>query len=71
MTISRQDNSKGPKPGKPTHETGGGKFGPAFPGNTARSAAQDPDVNVAYQGTSGGDTVKHPIYSENAQQPGN
>lgn len=70
MTINRQDNSKGPKPGRPGPETG--KFGPAFPGNTDRSAAQDPAVpDWAGRGSCGGDTVAEPWYSENEQQPGN
>ena len=70
MTINRQDNSKGPKPGKAGPETG--KFGPAFPGNTQRSTAQDTEPpNWADRGTCGGDTVADPWYGENAQQPGN
>lgn len=70
MTINRQDNSKGPRPGKAGIETG--KYGPAFPGNTAKSAAQDPEPpDWADQGTCGGNTVFDPIYGENAQQPGN
>lgn len=69
MTISREDHSKGPKPGKAGIETG--KFGPGFPGNTQRSAAQDVEPSVPLQGTCGGNTVMDPLYGENAQQPGN
>lgn len=70
MTISKQDNSKGPRPGKPGTSTT--RFGPGYPGGVDKSAAQDPPVPTwADQGTSGGDTVAHPWYGENAQQPGN
>lgn len=71
MTISRQDNSKGPRPGKPGTSTA--KFGPGYPGGEDRSAAQDPPIPAGPggRGTSGGDTVAHPWYGENAQQPGN
>ena len=70
MTISKQDNSKGPRPGKAG--TGTGKFGPGYPGGSESSSAQDPSVpNWADRGSCGGDTVAHPWYGENAQQPGN
>lgn len=70
MTINRQDNSKGPRPGKAGTDVG--KFGPGFSSNVERSAAQDPEPpDWAKQGTCGGNTVKDPIYSVNEQQPGN
>jgi len=70
MTINRQDNSKGPRPGKAG--SGVGKFGPGFSENAQRSAAQDTDPkDWANQGTCGGDTVADPWYGENGQQPGN
>lgn len=67
--ISSQDNSKGPKPGKAGPDTG--KFGPGFKGGSQKSAAQDVDPSVPLQGTCGGNTVKDPMYMENAQTAGN
>ena len=70
MTINRQDNSKGPRPGKASSDVG--KFGPAFSSNKSSSAAQDPAVpDWADQGTCGGNTVAEPWYGENGQQSGN
>lgn len=67
--INQQDNSKGPQPGKAGSDTG--KFGPGFKGNTQTSAAQDVTPSVPLQGTCGGNTVKDPMYMENAQTPDN
>ena len=70
MTIKRQDNSKGPKPGKAGTDTG--KFGPGFSSKVDRSAATDPEPpSQPHQGTCGGNTVSDPWYGENGQQSGN